>query len=341
MASSDPFVDEVTAIRQVLQTSVNTHVFPGAVAVIRRGTETRTVVVGRADVARRVPMAETDRFQIGSVTKSMVAAVALQLVDQGRVRLSDTVERWEPGLLPRGQAITVEDLLGQTSGLPDFTLSPRFSHVVTRPSSTPGALVGLVAHSPLEFRPGARSSYSSTNYLVLGMVLAKASHEPLATLLERRLFDPLGMTGSSLGAAAAATPPLAHGYDHHTDVTDTGLSWAWAARGVTATAGDVARFYDSLFAGHVVSGPLLRRMLAQRPETNHQLPFSGYGLGVATLPTRCGEAYGHSGALPGFVTQAWTTQDRSRSIVLALSTSLSRALDEPVSTVIDEALCAS
>jgi D-alanyl-D-alanine carboxypeptidase len=339
-AEAPALAAEVDAIRLALKSGMAAHAFPGAVVVVRRGGQTRTVAVGLADVAHHQPMTPASRFRIASVTKSMTAATALELVAQGRLSLSDTVQKWEPGLLPRGSDITVADLLGQTSGLPSFQATAGFAHIGDSPP--PSRLVALVARAPLMFEPGSRSWYSNTNYVVLGMILAKASHEPLAILLQHRLFDPFHLRSASLSATRANSPPLAHGYDGGKDVTTTAadLTWLGAAGGIVSSAEDVATFYDGLFTGKMLPAPLLHRMRTQRAETNHELPFRGYGLGIATLPTRCGVAYGHSGVAPGFLMHAWTTENGQRSVVVAVNTTLTTQVDDYVVPVIEEALCA-
>jgi D-alanyl-D-alanine carboxypeptidase len=327
-------------VRQVVQGAVAAHVFPGAVVVLRRGEQSRTVAIGRADLATDAAMTAADRFQVASLTKSMVAAVALKLVAQGRLSLSDTVEKWEPGLLPRGVDITVADLLGQTSGLPDYTPIVTQHYVSGHTPTAPTALVNTVADKTLMFSPGSRSYYSNTNYIVLGMILQRASHETLATLLQRQLFGPLGMRSASLAATATRTPPLAHGYDDHgRDETNPELTWLWAAGGVVSNIGDVARFYDALLSGQVVHGALLDKMLTMRPETNHNLPYTGYGLGVGTIQTRCGPTYGATGDIPGFHTYALATRNGARSVVVAENASLSAAINDQLATVVDDALC--
>ena len=337
--SSAALSSDVSLVRQVVRGAVEAHVFPGAVVVVRRGGQSRTLAIGRADVATGAPMSPADRFQVASLTKSMVAAVALKLVAQGRLSLSDSVEKWEPGLLPRGADITVADLLGQTSGLPDYTPVVTAHYVSGRTPTAPAALVGAVANRPLMFPPGSRSYYSNTNYIVLGMILQNASHETLATLLQRQLFGPLGLRSASLAATTTRTPPLAHGYDHGRDVTNPELTWLWAAGGVVSNIGDVARFYDALLSGQVVHGALLNRMLTMRRETNRDLPYSGYGMGLGTVQIGCGPTYGATGDVPGFHTWALTTKNRSRSVVVAENTSLSAAVNDQLVTVINDALC--
>jgi D-alanyl-D-alanine carboxypeptidase len=285
-------------------------------------------------------MTAADRFQVASLTKTMVAALTLRLVAQGRLSLSDTVAKWEPGLLPRGDEITVADLLGQTSGLPDYTTRETAHYVSGRTSTVPRAMLSLVANEPLQFRPGTRSYYSNSNYLVLGIILQTVGHEALATLLQKKLFDPLRLASTSLAPAGTDTSPLAHGYDHGRDVTNPELTWIWAAGGVVSDIGDVARFYDDLLAAKIVRSQLLGRMLTMRRETNPDLSlFSGYGLGIATIPTRCGTAYGASGVLPGFTTHAWTSKNGGRSVVIAVNASISTEVNDQVGTVINEALC--
>ena len=134
---------------------------PGAVVLVRNGNETLRVTSGQANVEKRTPMRATDRFRIGSLTKSFTAAVTLQLVGEGKLALDDTVERWLPGLVPE-KNLTVRELLNHTSGLFDYTDDPRFfDRLVTHPRAvwTPRRMVrSATAHKP-NFAPGSRWWY--------------------------------------------------------------------------------------------------------------------------------------------------------------------------------------
>src|SRR6266566_2076133 len=151
---------------------------PGAIVLVRRGDQTLRMTAGRANLETKTPMRATDRFRIGSVTKSFVATVALQLVGERKLALGDTVERWLPGLVPNGKAITVRELLNHTSGLFDLTNDEGFiARILWKPTEvwTPRRLVRIAtAHQPL-FAPGPRWSYSNTGYLLLGLVIEAAS----------------------------------------------------------------------------------------------------------------------------------------------------------------------
>ena len=129
------------------------------------------------------------RFRVGSITKTLVAALVLDLVQDGSLRLDDTVARWLPGLVPQGTAITVKQLLRHTSGIADYVDDPRVLRAGTR--WRPEELVRIAIAQGPAGKPGERFAYASTNYVVLGMVAERAGGAPLATLLTRRIFAPL------------------------------------------------------------------------------------------------------------------------------------------------------
>src|SRR3954447_17938039 len=190
---------------------------PGALVLARRGEQTRILARGYADRATRRPMRVGDRFRIGSVTKSFAATVVLQLAGEGRLSLDDTVERWLPGAVPGGDAITLRRLLNHTSGLFDYLndgdktvlapyLAGHFGHVWT-----PQALIGVATSHPPNFAPGARWSYSHTGYILLGMVVQAVTGHPLSAELQPRIVAPLGLTGTSLRSSRDIAGRHAHG----------------------------------------------------------------------------------------------------------------------------------
>lgn len=99
---------------------------PGVIVLTRDGARTRRLARGDAILATHAPMRPTDRFRVGSVTKTFVATVVLQLVGESRLTLDDSVERWLPGVVPGGERITVRELLNHTSGLFDYTQDEAF-----------------------------------------------------------------------------------------------------------------------------------------------------------------------------------------------------------------------
>src|SRR5215470_7242822 len=148
------------AIQQIVTDGV-----PGAIGFARHGGQVTVATSGLADVATRTPMAAGDRVRVGSVTKSFVATVVLQLVAEHRLSLGDTVARWLPGLVPGGAGITVQELLQHTSGIYSYTNDPGFQQALGADPTRvwqPAELVRIaVAHPPV-FPPGTAFAYSNT-----------------------------------------------------------------------------------------------------------------------------------------------------------------------------------
>ena len=290
---------------------------PGALVLVRDGDRTRTAAAGLADVAAHRKLRPEDRFRVGSVTKTFVAAVVLELVGERHVRLDDPVGRWLPGLLPDGGRITVRDLLAHRSGLPDVADDPEVLHG-SRSDWPPRRLVALVARRPRISAPGGAFHYSSTNYLVLGLLVERVTGRSLGAELRRRILGPLGLTDT-----AYEPGPLAGRYVHgyrlpsHQGIVDPAAAprdldlqsarWAGASGDLVSSAGDAARFLSALLGGKLLPPRELRAMEAVSPR---------YGLGLAVYPTRCGRAWGHTGNLNGVLTIAWSTRDGRRQAVL-------------------------
>ena len=162
---------------------------PGVVALVRTGQQTWQGASGLGNLAAKRPARAGDRFRIGSVTKSFVATVALQLVGEDKFGLDDPLARWLPGLVPNGDDITVRQLLNHTSGLYDYTDDlPE----PPRPFQ-PRQLVAIATgHRPL-FVAGKRFSYSNTNYILAGLVIERVTGQRLATQLQQRIVGPLSL----------------------------------------------------------------------------------------------------------------------------------------------------
>jgi D-alanyl-D-alanine carboxypeptidase len=265
-------------------------------------------------------MRASDRFRIGSITKTFVATVVLQLVGEGKLSLADTVERWVPGLVPNGGAITVRQLLNHTSGLFSYDEDREFLAAADRDPLrkwSPRELVAIAtAHEP-HFAPGAGWSYSGTGYIVLGLIVERVSGNSLANELRRRVFAPLRLQATSLPTAPRIAGRHAHGY-YVRPLEAAGVespSLAWAAGALVSNGDDLARFFRALLRGRLLRPQLLRAMqttLESGAGAGH-----GLGLGAARLP--CGTVWGFSGGVAGYSTHAFSSDDGSRQAVLLVN----------------------
>jgi D-alanyl-D-alanine carboxypeptidase len=303
---------------------------PGAAARVRDGHGVTQAASGLADLRTGRPMRPGLTYRVGSVTKPFVATVVLQLVAEGRLSLSDTVQRWLPGILPYGDQVTVRQLLNHTSGVPDYTLEPlvrlyTFPHGRFR-AWRPRELVALIADQPPDFPPGTAWSYSNTGYILAGLIVQAATDRKLGQELTRRIFLPLGLrdtffpvnrpTIPGRNARGYSIDPFAQQPGPLLDFTVYNPSLAWAAGALVSNLADVERFFRGLLGGRLLPPRLLAEMTAPVPTGQ---PGLGYGLGLVVIETPAGRLIGHDGAIPGFLNIVLSTEDGRRQLGIMMN----------------------
>jgi D-alanyl-D-alanine carboxypeptidase len=297
---------------------------PGVITLVDDGTGARIAARGMADLRTKRPMRAHQRFRMGSVTKSFVATVALELVDEGRLSLADTVESRLPGLLPYGERVTLRQLLNHTSGVPEFAIRTREQLYKGRRfrSWTPRRLVGLIAGEPQQFPAGSTFAYTNTNYVLAGLMIEQATGRRLGGEIRRRILRPLRLRDTSFPLERASLPgPSARGYslDHDRrgrpvagrlrDYTTYNPSAIWGAGNMVSDIDDLARFYSALLGGRLLSPARLADMKA---DGEPWVAGQRYGLGLHVIDTPCGPVFGHTGGVPGFSTFAFASEDGTR-----------------------------
>jgi D-alanyl-D-alanine carboxypeptidase len=318
---------------------------PGALAVVRTPLGILRAQAGLARRRPRTAMAATDRFRVASITKTFVATVVLQLVAEGKLSLDDRVERWLPGLVPNGRAITIRELLDHTSGLFDYFGDRAFVRaVVAQPGRIwpPRRLVAIAASHPPLFPPGRDWSYSNTNYILLGLVVQAAVGTPLDQQLQQRIFDPLGLTATSFPTGARIDGAHAHGYVGFAtlprlrsllDTSPVSPSLAWAAGAIVSTGDDVTSFYAALLGGRLLPPDLLAAMETPAPGVH-------YGLGLLETDTPCGPAYGHEGDLLGYRSFVYARPNGTRVALVMVNIDKTYLPRSELEAAAENALCA-
>ena len=295
---------------------------PGVIIMSRLGHHVSSVVAGLADKATGEPMQVQDRVHIGSITKTFVATVMLQLAAERRLSLDDSVQKLLPGVIAGHgydpARITVRQLLQQTSGIRDYLDDPVFQTVQGLGETwQPRQLVDIAQRlGP----PVHGWLYSNTNYILLGMIIQKVTGQSPVTEISHRILVPLGLRATSFPLTSTQIPgPYAHGYYGSLDVTNSvNPSSAWTAGAMISTVRDVARFYRALLAGRLLPPAEQRELLAAIPvDDSGELFAEHYGLGIYRVQLSCGTAWGHDGGWPGgFKTIAYTSRDGSRQAVM-------------------------
>ena len=291
---------------------------PGAAILVRDGADTAAAAAGLADVDTGRELRPSDRFRVGSVTKSFLATLVLQLVASGDLDLDASVADYRPGLLPDGDKITLRQLLNHTSGLYNYTDDPEFvDEAFTGAAFTPRELIAWsVKHGPL-FPPGEQHSYSNTGYIVLGILVRTAGEEPIRRQIRERIIEPAGLESTSFPVYEKEIRGRhAHGYERDGELFDVTTmfspSWAWAAGALISTPADLTAFYRALLTGELVEPALLEEMMDTVPAG----PGEGYGLGISSVELPCGTAWGHGGDVPGYHTIALSTEDGARQVAV-------------------------
>jgi D-alanyl-D-alanine carboxypeptidase len=286
-------------LQEVLDDLVAGHAGGLVVAIGRDGEPARLCAAGSADT-HGTPLRPDDAFRIGSITKTFTAVMVLQLVDAGAVTLDAPLATYLPGT-PLADGVTVRELLDHSSGIPDYAAQPElWTAVLADPGRTwtPEDSLAIVEGLDREFAPGSAHAYSSTNYLLAGLLVERVTGRSFAENLRTRITGPLGLDRTALppdGPEPVTGFSQELGPDATTERTSlTALETAaWAAGGMVSTAQDLTTFFRALAAGKLLPPAVLDEM------TDFQGP-AGIGLGLwrERLPT--GPGYGHGGDLPGF-----------------------------------------
>jgi D-alanyl-D-alanine carboxypeptidase len=311
------------------------------------------LATGVSDRETGRPMAPSDRMLQGSVGKTYVAAVALQLVGEGRLGLDDRVAAWlgaEPwfGRLPNAADLTVRALMNHTSGLVRYEFDERFlADLTADPGRTwrPEEQLAYVLDTAPPFAVGAGWEYSDTNYLVLGLVLERAGGAPYVELLRTRLLAPLGLA-DTVPVEGPRVPGVVQGYagpGNPFGGTDAMLrdgafvvnpQFEWTGGGVASTAADLARWARLLYEGRAFDASLLPAMLEGVPARLG--PGARYGLGVILRETPLGPSYGHSGFFPGYLTEVAYFPEHRVAVALQVNTSEGAARGAPLGRLLLE-----
>lgn len=304
---------------------------PSATAIVQRGPSLRVHAFGVAAVGEPARPRKNDYMRIASVAKAFSGAVALSLADAGVLSLDDTIGQRLPGQPVAWHAVTLRQLLGHTSGLPDFTQSESFREAVSRSLAVappPAVLLSFVADEPLNFTPGTQYLYSNSDNIAVGLMVEAATGESYEEALRVHVAKPLRLSRTSLPAGPEVPPPLIHGYEFSDDGTPEDLTeifasgWAWASGGIISTPADLNRFIRGYVGGRLFG----RKMRAQQ---RRWVPFAGSeppgpgtnsaGLALFRYRTRCGTVLGHTGNTFGFTQFAAATPDGTHSATVSIS----------------------
>lgn len=309
---------------------------------------------GVADVTTCKPLPADSSFQIGSNTKLMTAVMLFQLQELGLLSTTDTLSKWLPELaaqLPNADRISIDMMMTHTSGLHDYFDVPtnygttieagtKDKAMLTR-HFTPEELVTLVADSGLkEFEPGAQGQwkYSNTGYILLGLIIEKATGKPYEENLNTRIIKPLGLkqTYMQTGQPEAGALPLAYfktPFDFTTD--EWNASQGWSAGAVVSVPGEFAVFLKAVFTGQFFKEPATLELM--KKHTAASVGALGPGTIYAHGMLDNQGVLGHGGQTLGFQSDGGYVPDKDVTIVMwsnAAESNVSRTLVPAIVNVV-------
>jgi D-alanyl-D-alanine carboxypeptidase len=295
------------------------HVSGALVSVSVPGDATWKGAFGYANIEDRTPFDPASHGSIRSITKSYTVTVILQLARDRVLRLDDKLDRFVPGI-PNGDRITLADLAGMQSGIADYSAQPAFQKDFGSDFERAFSEAELVAYaipaSPV-FEPGTRYEYSNTNTVLLGMVIEQVTGQPLGSVLQSRIFTPLGLTGTSYPLTVPLPLPHPTPYAVAVDtgeaealplVSPTGLAGAGA---MVSTLADLETWGRALGDGRLIGPELQKERVEQSRLVTNGPEYDRYGLGIGILAGW----WGHTGTGIGW--QAATFYDPRTGAVIA------------------------
>lgn len=312
--------EKASKLQQLLEKSRNRQNIPGLVMYISTPNGTWTQASGKAIVETGTPMEPSARFRIASITKTFVSVVVLQLAQEGKLQLDDTINKFLPkeilAQLPNSNQITIKQLLNHSSGLANYLTPEFYAETRANPSSqwTAPVAIKYAYNLPPVGTPGQRFEYSDTNYILLELIVEKVTNSILTKEIRSRILTPLNMKDTFMEVRESIPGGFANGYrkvnGSRTNVTQLDEGNGLGDGGLISTAPDLAKFIHGLLAeAKLLSPESLKQMLTFFKNDN-------YGLGIASNKTKWGQLLGHNGVMTGFRAEMHYLPSRDVTIIV-------------------------
>lgn len=333
--------------------------FPGAtVGFILADGRSTGVSVGYADLESKTPLKPTDRLLAGSIGKTFVAAVTLQLVEEGKIGLDNRLESWlgkESWFirLPNAHDLTMRHLMTHSSGLPEyFEMRGANKALLEDPDRVwkPAELVAFVLDAKPLFAAGKGWAYADTNYVLVGMVVEKATGKPLFDEIMRRLLQPLKLE-RTIPSDRRSLPEVAVGYSMPRSPFGVegrmikegrfvlNPQFEYAGGGLASTPEDLARWSKALYEGKVFKKQeTLATLLTGVDASSGRGGGKGtkYGLGVQIRESPWGMSFGHGGWFPGYLSEMEYYPDHKVAIAVQFNTDAARTIKKGLRAYISD-----
>ena len=301
--------------------------FNGSVLVAEKGKIIYEKGFGLANMEWAVPNQPDTKFRIGSLTKQFTAALVLQLVEEGKIKLDGKITDYLPDYRKdTGDKVTIHQLLNHTSGIPSYTNRPDFFAEFSRDPYNITDFVKKFASGDLEYEPGSKYSYNNSGYSLLGAIIEKVTGKSYETVLTERIFKPLGMTNSGYDNHAPLIQKRASGYEKrpsgYVNAPYLDMSLPYAAGSIYSTVEDLFKWDQALYQDKIISAENKKLMFTPG------LGNYGYGIRITDQPIgktdQKTKVIQHGGGISGFNSLLTRLVDKQQTIILLDNVSLGR-----------------
>lgn len=320
----------------IIEQAMREHGIPGvSLSIAMPGGKIVTRSYGTADIEHRVPVKTDSIFAIGSITKTFTAISVLILQEEGKLSIDDKLSKYFPDY-PRGDEITIKNLLQHTSGIKEITSIEPFKSNQAK-DWTPTEILAMLKSQPLDFAPGEKARYSNSGCILVGMIVEKASGMPFADFLAKKITAPLGMAHTGMGSNSRIVPGRVAGYAVSSgtlrNAETASFSAPFASGGIFSTTEDIVKLVKVFRGEALLSRKSLAEMTAPTrlkdgsvylsPGTDLRFTF-GYGLesfqiGADFIPAK-------TGGISGF--NSFFIYSKKNDAMLALTANLNDSLND-------------
>jgi CubicO group peptidase (beta-lactamase class C family) len=292
---------------------------PGAeILIAKKGQIVYKKGFGSANLELNVPVQPDMVFDLGSITKQFTAAAILQLVEQGKITLQDSLQQYIKDYPSKGYRITIENLLTHTSGIPDYMQMDTGDPYAERKDFKPKEIIDLFKALPLQFEPGTRFSYSNSGYFLLGYIIEQITGESYYQYVREHILVPSGLDHTFFNQPGKIIPGHVNGYKKEGGLYKKADYWSatlpYAAGDLVSNAADLFKWHQALYAGKVLKKETLHR--AVTPFILKNGSSAGYGYGWYQKDFNSVKSIGHGGAITGFLTDEMYYPDEDVYVVI-------------------------
>ncbi len=314
-------------IDQVVKFYNNNQSFSGAVLVSEHSKVIYSRGIGLANREWDIPNTTDTKFRLGSLTKQFTAAVILQLVEQGKLKLdtklSDILTDYPKDT---GNKITIHNLLTHSSGVRDYLSIPEYFKEYVRKDTKLQELIDLFKNEKLDFEPGTSWSYSNSGYVLLGAIIEKITGKPYEEVVKENIFTPLGMNNSGYDHFRDIIKKRATGYDRtpdgyrNCDFVD--MSTPYAAGALYSTVEDLFKWDQALYTDKILSEKSRQKIFTGYFDASPGVKY-GYGWVITYFKTGDNDSTliaDHGGGIYGFNTRIRREIEENNCVILLNNT---------------------